>query len=94
MVTHGGLSTIPSRPDLISFGQYVHGTGDDDAFVDAQFDAQAPPGWVQIHGHRNPHQLPTQASPRSFNLAGEGARAGALRGVVLDARGFVVEEMG
>jgi predicted kinase len=91
MVTHGGLSTVPPRPELISFGQYVRGTGDYDAPVDAQFDALAPSGWVQIHGHRNPHRLPTQAAPRSFNLEGRVEHGGALRVVVLDERGFVVE---
>ncbi len=88
MVTHGGLSTIPARPELISYRQYVRGTGDYDAPVDRQFDAQAPADWVQIHGHRNVAQLPIHAAPRSYNLEGRVEFGGALRVVVLDEGGF------
>ena len=88
MVTHGGLSTVPLRPELISDRQYVRGTGDYAAPVDRQFDVQAPAGWVQIHGHRNVAQLPIHAAPRSYNLVGRVEFGGALRVVVLDEGGF------
>ena len=93
MVTHGGLSTVPDRPEHVSFRQYVRGTGTYESPVDQQFDAQAPAGWVQVHGHRNVSRLPIQASPRSYNLEGRVEYDGALRVVVLDARGWTPIEV-
>ena len=88
MVTHGGLSTIPPRPELISYRQYVRGSGRYDDPVDQQFERQAPPGWIQVHGHRNVAQLPIQAAPRSFNLEGRVEYGGALRVMLMDAQGL------
>ncbi len=93
MVTHGGLSTVPDRPELISYRQYVRGTGDYGAPVDGQFDAQAPAGWIQVHGHRNVNRLPTRAASRSYNLEGRVEYDGALRVVVLDERGWTPVEV-
>lgn len=88
MVSHAGLSTVPERPALISSHQYSHGTGFYDDPVDDQFDAYAPDGWFQIHGHRNSRLRPVQASMRSFNLEESVEYGGNLRGVTLDQDGW------
>lgn len=88
MVTHAGLATVPTNPWMISRRQCAHGTGRYEEDVDAQFDQLAPAGWVQVHGHRNHRQLPSQAAPRSFNLESAVEAGGQMRGLVLDGRGF------
>lgn len=83
LACHAGMSTVPSRPVWISTHQWGRGTGPYEEPVDAQFDAQAPPGWMQVHGHRNHRDLPTLASRRSFNLEGRVEHGGELRSLRL-----------
>jgi len=88
MVSHAGLSTVPERPALVPSRQYSKGTGFYESPVDQQFDEFAPPGWHQVHGHRNHGGRPVAASRRSFNLEDSVEFGGSLRAVVLDADGF------
>ncbi|HJL44967.1 MAG TPA: RNA ligase, partial [Polyangiaceae bacterium LLY-WYZ-15_(1-7)] len=93
MVCHAGMSTVPERPALVSGHQWAKGVGYYADPVDALFDAQAPAGWVQVHGHRNVPELPLEAAPRSFNLEGKVEFGGALRALRLDAGGFTPIEV-
>ncbi|MFN3197231.1 MAG: RNA ligase [Bradymonadia bacterium] len=88
IVTHAGLSTLPEMPAQVSVRQYGRGTGRYNSPVDRLFTAQAPEGWVQVHGHRNPWSLPIRAADRSFNLEGAVEHGGHLRCLTLDERGF------
>ncbi len=88
MVCHGGLANVPERPDLISTAQYVHGTGYYDDPVGSRFSQNAPEGWTQLHGHRNPKALDTDAAPRSFVLEDRVEFGGNLRTATLDASGW------
>lgn len=92
MVTHAGLSTVPERPERVSLRQYGRGSGKYGCPVDQQFSDQAPAGWVQIHGHRNPGERPVQAAPRSYNLEGAVEHGGHLRCLTLDGDGFTPVE--
>jgi hypothetical protein len=83
LACHAGMSALPSRPAWVSAYQWGRGTGPYEEPVDAQFDASAPPGWFQVHGHRNAEGLPTLASPRSFNLEGRVEFGGELRALRL-----------
>ncbi len=93
LVTHAGLPTVPEHPERISLRQYTHGTGHYSDPVDARFSEAAPAGWIQIHGHRNAHLVPTRASERSYNLEGQVEHGGQLRVVELTAGGFTVVEL-
>ncbi|MCB9635826.1 MAG: metallophosphoesterase [Sandaracinus sp.] len=84
MACHAGMSTVPSEPVRVSSHQWSRGTGPYEEPVDAQFDAQAPAGWFQVHGHRNHGDVPTIASPRSFNLEGRVEHGGVLRALRLE----------
>lgn len=88
LVTHGGLSTAPSRPELVSARQCTYGTGYWQDPVDAMFARNAPDGWYQVHGHRNYGLQPIRASVNSFNLENEIEFGGNLRTVTLDHRGW------
>lgn len=88
MVTHAGLSNVPARFEAISLFQYSHGTGQWEDPVDAQFERNSDPSWIQVHGHRNHGGVEVQASPRSFNLEDEVEFGGNLRTVTLDANGW------
>lgn len=88
LVTHAGLPTVPPRLAAVSLAQLSKGTGFWEDPVDAQFDRQAPEGWVQVHGHRNHGWQPVAATARSFNLEDEVEKGGSLRAVVLDASGW------
>lgn len=88
MVSHAGLASVPQDFVKISQWQYARGTGNYDDPVDDQFARQAPEGWVQVHGHRNPDMKATQASRNSFNLEDSVEFGGNLRSVILDENGW------
>jgi predicted kinase len=87
MVTHAGLSTVPSQPWMVPARQCAHGTGHYEDDVDSQFERNAPDGWTQVHGHRNSQLRETQATPRSFNLEAAVEAGGSLRAVRLGKDG-------
>jgi predicted kinase len=93
MVTHAGLATVPEHPERISTSQYALGTGSYNDPVGERFSQSAPAGWVQVHGHRNPRDLPIHAAPRTFNLEGGVEHGGALRILLLDDGGFTPVEI-
>ena len=88
MATHAGLSTVPEHPWMVPSSQCARGTGHYEDDVDSQFERNAPAGWVQVHGHRNYHQLPVQATPRSFNLESSVEAGGQIRGLAVDRGGM------
>ncbi len=93
MVTHAGLANVPTSPERISTRQYALGTGAYTDPVGAQFNDNAPEGWVQVHGHRNAQGLPIHDETRTFNLEGGVEHGGALRVVMLDDTGFTPIEV-
>lgn len=88
MVTHGGLSTVPNIPWQVPSYQTIKGTGFYEEPVDAQFEQHAPPGWLQVHGHRNSHYYDIIATPRSVNLESSVEYGGNLRCMILDENGM------
>ncbi|MEL6347353.1 MAG: RNA ligase [Myxococcota bacterium] len=88
MVNHAGLANLPEHPERISLRQYAVGTGYYNDPVDDRFSRNAPDGWIQIHGHRNPDNLATQAAPRSYNLEGQVEHGGQLRILMHDKKGL------
>lgn len=84
LACHAGMATVPEHAVRVSSHQWGRGTGPYEEPVDAQFDALAPAGWMQVHGHRNHGDLPTLASPRSVNLEGRVEHGGALRALRLE----------
>jgi hypothetical protein len=88
MVTHAGLATVPTAPWQVPSRQCIRGTGFYEDDVDTQFERNAPQGWTQVHGHRNHHKRPIQATGNSFNLEGSVEAGGHMRGVVLDREGW------
>lgn len=90
LVSHGGLSQVPSNLGLIASEQYITGTGEWEFSVDKRFESNAPQGWYQVHGHRNHGFAPIQATPRSFCLEGGVEGGGEIRVAMLDAEGWSV----
>ncbi len=88
MACHAGMSTVPKMPARVSSRQWANGVGFYAEAIDPIFTERAPEGWVQVHGHRNIHSLPTRAAERSFNLEGKVEFGGDLRVVVLDGMGW------
>lgn len=91
LVTHAGLPTVPQPLEQLPAYQAYKGTGNWSDPIDERFDRNAPPGWVQVHGHRNQGSQPIQASPRSFNLEDAVEHGGHLRMVRLNAQGWFPE---
>ena len=81
LVTHGGLSSLPTNLTLVSTKQMINGTGDfcDDKDVDISFFKNTPKNVYQIHGHRNIRKFPIQVNNRTFNLEGQVEFGGYLR---------------
>lgn len=93
LVTHAGLPTVPAELHLLSTHQLTHGTGFWEDPIDAQFERQAPPGWWQVHGHRNHGGQKVIASANSINLEDSVEHGGCLRAARLDASGWTPIEM-
>ncbi len=95
LVTHAGLSSLPSNLGLLSANQCIRGVSRyeqvgeiDDAFVQ-NTDVQT----FQIHGHRNRQNFPIQYNERCFNLEGKVEFGGSLRVVQLTNNGFTPVEI-
>lgn len=98
LCTHGGLSAMPTRMDLVSVrtlrkgnGQYSHG-------IDAMWTkSQLARGTsvVQVHGHRNSRILPVITSEEglSINLEGQVEFGGHMRFAVLSSEGWTPIEI-
>lgn len=90
LVTHAGLSYIPENLTLIATDQMIRGVGRYGDYQEAMqtFDNTMPDNCYQIFGHRNPDDLPIQASKRCFDLEDHVEFGGNLRVVTLDKDGF------
>lgn len=89
LVTHGGLSTVPSNVTCVATSQMIKGVGnynDVEAVADS-FVTNTPDNYIQIHGHRNTKSLPTQVNQKVFNLEGKIETGGHLRCVQFCADG-------
>lgn len=90
VVTHGGLPIFPKAGEInfLPAINMISGVGSYEHKVDETFSKNTADDEFQVHGHRNVDKLPTEASPRSFNLEGKVEFGGFLRVVVLDGEGF------
>lgn len=92
LVTHGGLSSLPENLIFVGAEQMINGVGEpEDAYmVAANFNKNTNENTYQIHGHRNPENLPIE-NGRTFNLCSE--KEGFLRIVTLNRYGFHSQEI-
>lgn len=83
LVTHGGLSTIPSNLTFIATEQMIKGVGDykDSHDVDQAFLSTTADNFYQVHGHRNETNEFIQVNEAAFNLNGDVEFGGHLRAV-------------
>ena len=81
LVTHGGLSTMPSNLTFIATEQMIKGVGDykDSHDVDQAFLSTTPDNFYQVHGHRNETNEFIQVNEAAFNLNGDVEFGGHLR---------------
>lgn len=90
LVSHGGLSTLPSNLAFVNSVQLIKGVGSYEEVdeADASFAHTAPADVYQVHGHRNRYSTPTQVNERCFNLEGKVEFGGELRTVSFAADGI------
>lgn len=95
IVSHGGISKIPSNLQFLATDQLINGVGqyDDMKFVNDTFLLNTDDNIYQIHGHRNIDSLPIQVNERCFCLEGQVEFGGCLRIVTLDNSGFETIEL-
>jgi len=92
LVSHAGISTVPNQLSAVPSFQWSRGIGYYEDPVDDQFERNAPDGWVQVHGHRNPQSKSVKASRNSYNLEDSVEYGGYLRSVTLSDRGWEPQE--
>lgn len=94
LVTHGGLSNLPENLIFIGTEQMINGVGEpEDALTIAEsFNNNTNENIYQVHGHRNPENLPIK-NGRTFNLCNETENREFLRIVTLDRKGFYGQEI-
>jgi len=92
LVTHGGLSSLPENLVFVGAHQMINGVGkpEDIYLVAANFNKNTNKNTYQVHGHRNPEDLPIE-NGRMFNLCPE--KEGLLRTVTLGKDGFHSQEI-
>lgn len=93
LVTHGGLSYLPTNLSLISTNQLIKGVGDYSTQIDQLFHQSTDINTYQIHGHRNIQNFPSRVTERTFNLEGRVELGGHMRVATLDREGFSTHEI-
>ena len=95
LVTHAGLSTLPTNLSCVATDQMIRGVGNYNDFekIAETFIKTTPENVYQIHGHRNTKGLPIQVNDRVFNLEGRVEFGGSLRCVQIDADGIHTVEV-
>lgn len=95
IVSHGGISNIPKNMLYLATEQLIKGVGDyeDVEVANNSFINNTDKNTYQIHGHRNPYELPTQINDRCYCLEGQVEFGGNLRTVTLSKDGFKVQEI-
>jgi predicted kinase len=94
LVTHGGLSNLPTNLLLAGSTQMINGVGEpkDASIVAASFNRNTNENTYQVHGHRNPENLPIE-NGRTFNLCFEAENGESLGVLTLDKEGFHIQEI-
>ena len=90
IITHAGISSIPTNLTFIPTSQFINGVGRyedmkavNDFFVENTVECQ-----YQIHGHRNVFHEPIKINDRCYCLESEIEFGGNFRVVTLDNNGF------
>jgi predicted kinase len=94
LVTHGGLSSLPENLIFVGAEQMINGVGgsEDASIVAASFNRNTNENTYQVHGHRNPENLPIE-NGSTFNLSHEAEKERTLRVLTLDGDGFHGQEI-
>lgn len=94
LVTHGGLSSLPENLIFAGAEQMINGVGgsEDAGIVAASFNRNTNENTYQVHGHRNPENLPIE-NGSTFNLSHEAEKERTLRVLTLDGDGFHGQEI-
>jgi len=89
LVTHGGLSSLPENLLFTGAEQMINGVGkpEDASLIAESFNKNTNENTYQVHGHRNPENLPVK-NGRTFNLCNGNQNGGFLRVLTLDKEGF------
>lgn len=88
-VSHAGLITVPDRPNILNFDEYMKGHGSYSFNVDAAFQEKNQNNeWFQVHGHRNKYKLDFNSYTKSFALEADVENGGNLPILRLDSNGF------
>lgn len=88
-ISHGGLPTVPEKPRMLNYNDYLRGYGPYNFNIDERFDKLNKGNeWYQIHGHRNFHKLTFNSYEKSFALEADIEFGGNLTILRLDESGF------
>lgn len=92
LVTHGGLSSLPKNLVFVGADQMINGVGEpeDIYLVTENFNKNTSENTYQVHGHRNPENLPIE-NGRTLNLCP--GTENLLRTITLDRDGFHSQEI-
>lgn len=80
IVSHGGISYIPTELKLIATEQFINGVGDYNVDIDKVF-SENEKDIIQVHGHRNTYEIDNESN--SYNLEGKVEFGGHLKVLVL-----------
>lgn len=89
LVNHGGISKMhKDNLVLVATELFIKGVGKYEDVYDCQESFEVESDIVQIHGHRNPRNLPVKQSANSYNLEGRVEFGGCLRAVNISSTGI------
>ena len=91
LVTHGGISKLPENLLTVATEQFIKGVGryEDMLEVAASWATHSPENAIQLSGHRNVSESPTEVNPKYYNLEGKIEFGGTLRMVRLGGDGSI-----
>lgn len=84
LVSHGGISYMPSELQLIATEQLINGVGDYNVNIDEVFcKNEEGNNIIQVHGHRNTYEIDSY-DKKSYNLEGKVEFGGCLKVLQLE----------
>ena len=94
LCSHAGISAIRQNLIFTPTCDFIDGVGKyEDVYTCQDTFARENTDIIQIHGHRNPHNLEVKQNDTNYNLEGRVEFGGDLRAVILNSNGITIKEL-
>lgn len=94
LCSHAGISAIKQNLIFTPTCDFIDGVGKyEDVYICQDTFVRENPDIIQIHGHRNPHNLEVKQNDTNYNLEGRVEFGGDLRALIINSNGITIKEI-